>query len=66
VLAQVATEELGASTASTLYLNNSYGQALQESFVTAFEDLDGSIVQQVGFEQQQSSYTSELNSAMNQ
>ncbi|WP_254278711.1 ABC transporter substrate-binding protein [Haloarcula marina] len=66
VLAQVATEELGASTASTLYLNNSYGQALQESFVTAFEDVGGSIVQQVGFESQQSSYTSQLNSALNQ
>jgi len=66
VLAQVATEELGASAASTLYLNNSYGQALQEAFVSAFEDRDGTIVQQVGFESQQNSYTSQLNSALNQ
>ncbi|WP_135302902.1 ABC transporter substrate-binding protein [Haloarcula amylovorans] len=66
VLAQVATEELGASSASTLYLNNSYGQALQESFVSAFEEQGGSVVQQVGFESQQSSYTSQLNSALNQ
>jgi len=66
VLAQVATDELGASTASTLYLNNSYGQALQEAFVSAFQERDGSVVQQVGFESQQSSYTSQLNSALNQ
>ncbi|WP_324757777.1 ABC transporter substrate-binding protein [Haloarcula sp. GH36] len=66
VLAQVSTEELGASTASTLYLNNSYGQALQESFVSAFEEAGGSIVSQVGFESQQSSYTSQLNEALSQ
>lgn len=66
VLAQVATEELDASTASTLYLNNSYGQALQEAFVSAFQDRDGSVLQQVGFESQQNSYTSQLNSALNQ
>jgi ABC-type branched-subunit amino acid transport system substrate-binding protein len=66
VLAQVATDNLGASTASTLYLNNSYGQALQESFVSAFQEQDGSVLQQVGFESQQNSYTSQLNSALNQ
>lgn len=66
VLAQVSTEELDASTASTLYLNNSYGQALQESFVSAFEERGGSIVNQVGFESEQSSYTSQINSALNQ
>jgi len=66
VLAQVGVEELGAETASTLYVNNSYGQALQEAFAGAFEAEGGTIVNQVGFEQQQSSYTSEINSAMNQ
>ena len=66
VLAQVATDNLGATTASTLYLNNSYGQALQESFVSAFQEQDGSVLQQVGFESQQNSYTSQLNSALNQ
>ena len=64
VLAQVATEELGASTASTLYLNNSYGQALQQAFVDAFKKAGGSVAKQVSFESQQSSYTSQLNSAM--
>ncbi|MBV0903147.1 ABC transporter substrate-binding protein [Haloarcula salina] len=66
VLAQVGMSEMGAETASTLYLNNSYGQALQEAFVSAFEERGGTVVNQVGFEQQQSSYTSEINSAMNQ
>ncbi|NHX38362.1 MULTISPECIES: ABC transporter substrate-binding protein [Haloarcula] len=66
VLAQVGVGELGAETASTLYVNNSYGQALQEAFAGAFEAEGGTIVNQVGFEQQQSSYTSEINSAMNQ
>ena len=67
VLAQVASEDIGASTASTLYLNNSYGQALQESFASAFqEEQDGQVLQQVGFESQQSSYTSQINSALNQ
>ncbi|EMA01904.1 amino acid/amide ABC transporter substrate-binding protein, HAAT family [Haloarcula vallismortis] len=66
VLAQVGVDELGAETASTLYVNNSYGQALQEAFAGAFEAEGGTIVNQVGFEQQQSSYTSEINSAMNQ
>lgn len=64
VLAQVSTEDVQAETASTLYLNNSYGQALQESFVESFEEAGGSVQQQVGFEQQQSSYTSEINRAM--
>ncbi|MDS0284097.1 ABC transporter substrate-binding protein [Haloarcula onubensis] len=66
VLSQIANEDLEASTASTLYLNNSYGQALQESFVSAFEESGGSVLQKVGFESQQSSYTSQINSALNQ
>ena len=64
VLAQVATENLGGMTASTLYLNNSYGQALQQAFVDAFENAGGTVAQQVSFESQQSSYTSQLNTAM--
>jgi ABC-type branched-subunit amino acid transport system substrate-binding protein len=66
VLSQISNDQLNASTASTLYLNNSYGQALQEAFVGAFEEAGGSVLQQVGFESQQSSYTSQINSALNQ
>ncbi len=66
VLAQLADEDIGAATASTLYLNNSYGQALQQAFVDAFEEAGGEVVSQVAFESQQSSYTSEINQAMSQ
>jgi ABC-type branched-subunit amino acid transport system substrate-binding protein len=66
VLSQISNDNLEASTASTLYLNNSYGQALQESFVSAFEESGGTVLQQVGFESQQNSYTSQINSALNQ
>lgn len=64
VLAQVATERLDASTASTLYLNNDYGQLLAESFENAFADRDGSVSASVSFEKAQPSYTSRLNEAL--
>jgi len=61
VLAQVATEELDASTASTMFVNNDYGQALSSNFVEAFE---GTVQSEVSFEKQQSSYTSQLEQAL--
>jgi len=63
VLAQVATERLDATTAATMYVNNSYGQLLSESFVTAFENLDGTVNNQVSFQKARSSYSSRLESA---
>jgi ABC-type branched-subunit amino acid transport system substrate-binding protein len=65
VLAQVATERLGASTAATMYVNNSYGQLLSESFASAFQNLDGQVYQQVSFPKARSSYTSRLSQAFN-
>ncbi|QDX41484.1 ABC transporter substrate-binding protein [Salarchaeum sp. JOR-1] len=64
VLAQVATERLDASTAATLYVNNSYGQLLSQSFATAFRDDGGEILQQVSYPKAQSSYTSRLQQAL--
>jgi ABC-type branched-subunit amino acid transport system substrate-binding protein len=61
VIAQVATENLGNSTAATMYVNNSYGQALSQSFAGAF---DGEVLQQVAFQKEQSSYTSQLETAL--
>jgi ABC-type branched-subunit amino acid transport system substrate-binding protein len=61
VLAQVATENAGASTASTMFVNNDYGQALSDSFEGAFS---GEVLQTVAFEKQQSSYTSPLSQAL--
>jgi len=63
VLAQVATERLDATTAATMYVNNSYGQLLSESFVSAFEALDGTVNNQVSFQKARSSYSSRLESA---
>ncbi|MFB6143336.1 MAG: ABC transporter substrate-binding protein [Halorientalis sp.] len=64
VLAQVATERENASTAATLYVNNSYGQSLSESFASAFENRGGTVQTQVSFEKEQPSYTSRLSSAL--
>ncbi|WP_053948774.1 ABC transporter substrate-binding protein [Halolamina sediminis] len=65
VIAQVAAEELGNSTAATMYVNNDYGQALSESFTSTFEEEHGgSVSSQVSFEQEQNSYSSQLESAL--
>jgi ABC-type branched-subunit amino acid transport system substrate-binding protein len=65
VMAQVADEKLGDSTASTMYVNNDYGQALSDSFVSSFRDEhSGSINETVAFEKEKSSYTSELETAL--
>jgi ABC-type branched-subunit amino acid transport system substrate-binding protein len=64
VMAQVAAEELDASTAVTMYVNNDYGQLLSEAFVSGFEERDGTVPKQVSFEKQQPSYTSKLEQAL--
>lgn len=64
VLAQVATENFDASSASTFFLNNDYGQLLAESFESAFTNRGGSIAASVSFEEAQSSYTSRLSQAL--
>lgn len=61
VLAQVGTEELSASSASTLFVNNDYGQQLSSAFAEAFS---GEVQEKVSFEKAQSSYTSRLESAL--
>ena len=65
VIAQVGAESLGNSTAATMYVNNSYGQALSQSFAGAFEERGGSVSQQVAFQKEQSSYSSQLETALN-
>lgn len=64
VLAQVASEEVNAKTAATLFVNNAYGQALSNTFTKAFEKAGGTVSSQVGFEKAQSSYTSKIQAAM--
>jgi ABC-type branched-chain amino acid transport systems, periplasmic component len=61
VLAQVASDNIGASTAATMYVNNSYGQLLSESFASAY---GGTIQNQVSFPKGASSYSSQLSQAL--
>ncbi|MFC7154390.1 ABC transporter substrate-binding protein [Halomarina halobia] len=64
VLAQVAADE-GAGSASTLFVNNDYGQLLSQEFANAFESEQGGTVNQtVSFQPGQSSYSSQLQQAL--
>ncbi|WP_255195597.1 ABC transporter substrate-binding protein [Halorarius litoreus] len=65
VMAQVATENLGASTAGVLFLNDAYGQALKDAFVSGFKDRDGQVVNEVSFEPGQASYSSQWSEVLN-
>ncbi|MCU4752050.1 ABC transporter substrate-binding protein [Halobacteria archaeon AArc-curdl1] len=64
VMAEVIMDNLDASTTGTLYLNDDYGQALEESYVAAFEDNGGEVTDRVSFEPEQASYASQLGSAL--
>ncbi|MDS0294758.1 ABC transporter substrate-binding protein [Halogeometricum luteum] len=65
VMAQVMAERLNASTVSTLYVNNDYGQQLSERFSGVFEDsFDGEVLTQVAFNIGESSYSSVIESAL--
>ncbi|WP_129113351.1 ABC transporter substrate-binding protein [Halegenticoccus tardaugens] len=61
VLAQVAANRVNASSVSIMFVNNSYGQALANSFAQSF---DGEIPARVAFEQVQSSYAAQLQEAL--
>lgn len=64
VLAQVSYKSKGARSAATMYVNNSYGQSLSQSFADSFKKRGGSIKTQVPFAKKKSSYTSELEKAL--
>jgi len=65
VMAQLAAEELEASTASTLFVNNDYGQQLSNRFSNVFEDeFDGTVTDQVAYNQGEDSYTSVIQEAL--
>ncbi|MXR43327.1 ABC transporter substrate-binding protein [Halobaculum sp. WSA2] len=66
VMADVAANNLGDSSASIMYVNNDYGQKLAEVFASSFtDDHSGSVQESIAFEKEQSSYSSPLSSAMN-
>ncbi|MFC6824791.1 ABC transporter substrate-binding protein [Halopelagius fulvigenes] len=65
VMAQVMSERLGASSVSTLYVNNDYGQQLSERFASVFKDqFDGEVYHQVAFNIGESSYSSVIEKAL--
>ncbi|WP_135822552.1 ABC transporter substrate-binding protein [Halostella litorea] len=65
VMAQVASERLGAESAATLYVNNDYGQQLSNRFSNVFEDtFDGEVYDQISFNIGESSYTNVIDSAL--
>jgi ABC-type branched-subunit amino acid transport system substrate-binding protein len=65
VMAQVASERLGNSSAATLYVNNDYGQQLSNRFTEVFEEeFGGSVTDQVAFNIGESSYTSVIETAL--
>ncbi|RXK50239.1 ABC transporter substrate-binding protein [Halorientalis pallida] len=65
VLAQIASERQGHSSAATLYLNNAYGNGLSAGFADAFEnEYGGSVTASVSFSEGQNSYSSQLSQAL--
>ena len=64
VMAQVAADRVGASSTATLFLNDAYGQALEESYVEGAEGNDITVQNRVSFEPQQASYSSQLSDAL--
>ncbi|MFO8113836.1 MAG: ABC transporter substrate-binding protein [Halorubrum sp.] len=66
-MAELAMGDLvGAESSGTLYLNDAYGQSLEEEYVAAFEESDGEITERVSFEPAQATYTSQWSSVLNQ
>ncbi|RBI63842.1 branched-chain amino acid ABC transporter substrate-binding protein [halophilic archaeon] len=65
VMAQVASERIGASSASTLFVNNDYGQQLSNQFAQSFrQNHDGQVINQVAFNIGESSYSSVIQQAL--
>jgi ABC-type branched-subunit amino acid transport system substrate-binding protein len=63
--AQVMAERLEVSSVSTLFVNNDYGQQLNNRFVEVFEgEFDGNVLNEVGYNQAESSYSSVVEDAL--
>jgi ABC-type branched-subunit amino acid transport system substrate-binding protein len=63
VLADWAVEQ-GYKKVATFYTNNAYGKGLSDQFVESFEAAGGTVTAAVSHEQQQTSYLSELQKAV--
>jgi ABC-type branched-subunit amino acid transport system substrate-binding protein len=63
VLADWAAEQ-GFTKVSTIYTNNAYGKGLSDQFVKSFEEAGGTVPAAVSHEQEQTTYESELQKAV--
>ncbi len=63
-LANLAYEERGLESVSTLYLNNDYGQGLNDAFTSSFQEVGGEVLAQQSFQKQQPSYSSVLSDVL--
>jgi branched-chain amino acid transport system substrate-binding protein len=64
-MAQLArSDRVGAESSGTLYLNDAYGQGLEEQYAAAFEEEGGEVRERVSFEPQQPSYTSQWSNVL--
>ncbi|MEF8776094.1 MAG: ABC transporter substrate-binding protein [Haloarculaceae archaeon] len=67
VQAQVASETLGATTTSTMFVNNDYGQQLAGQYTDSFtSEHSGSVWKETPFQKEQSSYTAVLSEALSE
>lgn len=64
--ASLAVEERGLETAGTFYLNNAYGQGLNDAFISNFEELGGEVLAESSFEPEQPSYDSALGTVLSE
>lgn len=62
VLGNLAYDE-GYETASTIYVNNAYGQGLSDNFKKAYEEAGGKVLATVPYEKGKPSYRAELKKA---
>ena len=59
-LAELAvSDRVGAESSGTLFLNDDYGQALEEEYINSFEGAGGDVRERVSFEPEQASYSSQ-------
>jgi ABC-type branched-subunit amino acid transport system substrate-binding protein len=65
VMARVAAgDRVGASTTATLFLNDAYGQALEEAYVEACNEQGIEVTNRVSLEPEQASYSTQWQSAL--
>ncbi len=63
VLAKLALDDGGYKTASTMFVNNAYGQGLSDNFKKAYEERGGEVLETVPYNKGKASYEAEIRKA---